>query len=590
MIVKLDVFHGLQRISKTVKTNKWVTADKTQFHREIRLLVRKKGDQGDDRLMATECAEVIKKNFEDLLQRWPSLNPETVDAILALKEHSQCLADIPVGGGTHRNEGIHKGVNTYFKKVTSISLEPTIALLTTLFIRHNRHIYEDPTPLVTKATSEFDNVSIISPESLLNYGLLMSFPGNGAANIDNQQENYDDLVQNVQNFINVKANLDMNSVVINPIEVLLCCPLGELCPDSDPSTSFFSKRMKDFHMTKTGTAHKKIEEAIVRQFVLQTTAEDRLVILKNMAMEMELSDLAEERLLILNNTELEMKLSNWLLHEVQSKCPQKLANFFNSVIIILVNTLKHPIHSLLPTKLRNKFGLFIVQDCEGFFNTKRELADQSERQICNCGKNGRGKMPSCLVGICPCTLAGRPCTKLCHCLRCSNPSGIRIRKSNNLNGCKCGTGANNGNPSCNSLRCTCLEASQKCSLKCKCSGCENVDSALPKKKKKLKRQPTQREGHHGKLKRNKSEDLLIGAGLKVRQSRWMDPEIFTLYEITRTKRSWQNTVKIKETYDKLRKSQSVLTLRKKSFNSIRCKLKDLNRKNFMYNQRTKQQQ
>ena len=67
----------------------------------------------------------------------------TFTEICNLRLHVQkgCLADIPPGCGTERNEGLHRLLNrSMISGATRISVELTIALLTILFYHHNKKI------------------------------------------------------------------------------------------------------------------------------------------------------------------------------------------------------------------------------------------------------------------------------------------------------------------------------------------------------------------------------------------------------------------------------------------------------------------
>ncbi len=51
--------------------------------------------------------------------------------------HAECLANIPPGIGTQRNESFHKNLNMLFYNRTTVTLETALALLSTVFFAHN---------------------------------------------------------------------------------------------------------------------------------------------------------------------------------------------------------------------------------------------------------------------------------------------------------------------------------------------------------------------------------------------------------------------------------------------------------------------
>ena len=64
--------------------------------------------------------------------------------IKAIKLHINrgCLSNIAEGGGTNRNEALHRHINPYFKTKTKICLPLALTLLTLLLYEHNNRITE----------------------------------------------------------------------------------------------------------------------------------------------------------------------------------------------------------------------------------------------------------------------------------------------------------------------------------------------------------------------------------------------------------------------------------------------------------------
>ena len=121
--VKLDLFHAIQRITKTLSKKHSLFQ---QCIQDLRLVFRCKGDYEISRLSNTPSIEIIQKNMENFVTKWDKMtdvNGEklfkpTISAIENLYNHilTGCLSDIPPGGGTNRNERLHEHINKYFNR------------------------------------------------------------------------------------------------------------------------------------------------------------------------------------------------------------------------------------------------------------------------------------------------------------------------------------------------------------------------------------------------------------------------------------------------------------------------------------------
>jgi hypothetical protein len=457
VIVKLDLFHGLQRITRTMKNADWTKANKIQFKRDLRLTLRQKQDHGHIRKMATPSAEEIYANFDSLMAKWSKISIETTDAIIRLQqEHSSCLADIAVGGGTNRNENLHKKINSYFKSMTSITIDRALALLTILFIKHNRSVYNDNTPLISMSCSEYDRTKIstgLSTEDLIGYGLPRG-AGFGVLPERAVRNNLSEstcvtIGKNVKNLLRVEASLNLNSIGLNSMEVLLCCPSGGFKPGTKFTQLDFTKLKDDFHVVMTGSGYSSFEEAVGTQFLAVVKQEEVVSILKSY------------------QQHLAMNPEICLLQELQrQKTHQNIADILQSVMIVVDNNIEHPINSWIPKKVTNVSQLIIIKDGDCFFTTISEWAQQfnsPQLHKCSCGASRKGTKKNCTPdNNCKCALAGVACGTECRCQRCSNPSGIRQMKSKKK-GCSCGNGAAKGNgPSCKINRCKCFLKDSKC--------------------------------------------------------------------------------------------------------------------------------
>ena len=142
--VKLDLFHAIQRITKTLSKKH------SHYHQciqDLRLVFRCKGDYEISRLSNTPSIEIIQKNMENFVLKWEKITdvsgeklfkPQTISAVENLKRHilTGCLSDISPGGGTNRNERLHEHTNKYFNR-SRIGILLAYSLLHMILYTHN---------------------------------------------------------------------------------------------------------------------------------------------------------------------------------------------------------------------------------------------------------------------------------------------------------------------------------------------------------------------------------------------------------------------------------------------------------------------
>ena len=142
--VKLDLFHAVQRITKTLSKKHGLVQ---QCMVDLRRVFRCDGDSEEKRLSHTPPPDIIFSKLEEFLAKWKDvvdangvklLKSDTLTAINNLKRHisSGCLSGIPPGAGTNRNERLHEHVNSFFNR-SRIGILLAYALLTTIFYSHN---------------------------------------------------------------------------------------------------------------------------------------------------------------------------------------------------------------------------------------------------------------------------------------------------------------------------------------------------------------------------------------------------------------------------------------------------------------------
>ena len=141
--VKLDLFHAVQRITKTLKKKLIITSRCMQ---ELRLVFRRDGDSGETRLSNTPSPEIILEKLDAFISKWRDVShngvkifkPDTFKALNNLKHHisAGCLSNIPPGRGTNRNERFHEHINSFFNR-SRIGILLAYALITVITHAHN---------------------------------------------------------------------------------------------------------------------------------------------------------------------------------------------------------------------------------------------------------------------------------------------------------------------------------------------------------------------------------------------------------------------------------------------------------------------
>jgi hypothetical protein len=113
--VKLDLFHGVKRVTSTVsKKHQYFHVFRTDF----RMVFRNAMDRLPRRTMTTPPPSEIIENLENFKARWqvmpgtPMVNKSTLDSLDNLEQHIKlgCLSGIPPGIGSNINENIHKNL------------------------------------------------------------------------------------------------------------------------------------------------------------------------------------------------------------------------------------------------------------------------------------------------------------------------------------------------------------------------------------------------------------------------------------------------------------------------------------------------
>ena len=107
--IKLDLFHGINRVIRSIPKKEVGKKTRFPFNKRLTNCFRQKDDHGGDRMKDTATAQEIVQNLNKLIQSYEDKLPEnSISELKALRDkHSECLASIPKGMGTNKNENLH---------------------------------------------------------------------------------------------------------------------------------------------------------------------------------------------------------------------------------------------------------------------------------------------------------------------------------------------------------------------------------------------------------------------------------------------------------------------------------------------------
>ena len=124
-------------------------------------MVRRDGDRDDVRMEKTNTVSYITIKIDKLMTDFQSeLSPEAMHALENLRNHSDCLSDIPAHFGSNKNERLHKEIRTWFNNRTTVGLETALALLLINFTMWNRDKLGDKRPIMTESLGKLDQMFV----------------------------------------------------------------------------------------------------------------------------------------------------------------------------------------------------------------------------------------------------------------------------------------------------------------------------------------------------------------------------------------------------------------------------------------------
>lgn len=452
----MDSFHAIQRVTSTIKKGDFGKADKKQFLRDLKLMLRQDDDIGKTRTKATPSEKIIQSKINKILQDWSSdLKFETKKALIRLRtKHAKCLCDMPPHCGTHGNERLHRDLNALLRARGDIGVEVAVTLLTLFFTMRNRAINEDPSPLVPGSVGGLDKIQIIQ-QNLWGYGT--SDVSNRPQVIAPLEVKIIDmpeaaLMQDISALTNVYKSLTINSLKRQKIEVIFCSPFHGFQQKNKVVQPIPGSEtiLDEFQRITYGNSHNSMKSAVIAHHLCLGELEG-------------------------------CKMNSF----------KAVAKAAKAVIIVLSNDSTSNVQTIVPCGIEKDEALILFHDGKNWFNTKdakfatvqepvvtdnakiqeaisglENKATSEEKpktKKCSCGSTRKSDSKSCSQKRCPCIKLQESCLG-CDCYNCFNPKKIPVEEATVKNApCGCGNGSGRQGSKCVSRVCPCIRKGWKCS-------------------------------------------------------------------------------------------------------------------------------
>ena len=201
VLVKLDLFHAMQRITKKASKRHPLFND---FVTSLKNVFRNPNDIGEVRLQNTPEPQVLQDNINAFVERWKGVTSQGGQLILSTKVCQEinklrshigkgCLSHIKPGRGTNRDESLHKRINS-FMKYSKVGVELAYALLMSEFDRHNE---DGKRPFDRQSVLQYKTECILGSNNMATvkpprYGLITS-ENIKCSNLEGEAEEGEDL-------------------------------------------------------------------------------------------------------------------------------------------------------------------------------------------------------------------------------------------------------------------------------------------------------------------------------------------------------------------------------------------------------------
>jgi len=478
--VKLDLFHAVQRISKTIP-KKHVHA--SQFLKELRMVFRSEGDCGDKRLFPTPSSQKLIENLDKFIAKWQQndktttlFKPETASALERLRKHMQfgCLSDIPVGAGTNRNERLHQHLKSYFNR-SKIGILLAYALLSVILHAHNtsirlsgklisRPISASPFRRTLQSDS-IESMGIIpkqlrnkldndhwetdTSEVIIDYGLVIPlyqrslhklYIVNGLIELK-----ITELAKNISNFNEFCLSDTCYSTTKNQLQSLIEYGLT-ISPANADGNCFFQSVAINICANPSAWSHLHVVGKIAPNVPALTAKLRQLFVDEILG---EHRKMYEYFIQPIDDYVTESKRflqDGFYNNDVGDLMPVAMATALLTNIIIFRQNEDHHVHPMyvVPMNGSPNGTVFLVYNPAGTghydaaipcsYSLKStntaDLDMLTKKNSCSCGVNPIKSKTSCspnptYATRCKCYNKGLPCSSMCKCKECANPHGLK---------------------------------------------------------------------------------------------------------------------------------------------------------------------
>ena len=478
--VKLDLFHAMQRITRTLPKKHQLYG---KCIKDLSLVFRNNGDTEQVRYSSTPCPSVILKNIEEFIEKWKDTEDGTVQGMIStatlkavenLKQHisAGCISDIPPGGGTNKNERFHRHLNTFFKR-SRMGVLLAYALLTVIIHSHNSSIKH--------AGKTFTMPILASPhrftahKSAISMGIIPKNIHSGSQEANCHWEI--DLTENVMDMEQVVTiySISLQKILIArilasmkltklrsmtpnicPLDSHSALPIHVSQPISDmehklnefgltlqhslmDGNCFFHSVAQNINTNKSNWSalfpHSVHQNTLRQMFVNEITGERQ-------SSYREFVDYGTEEEFLLESHKFLM--DGFFTSEIGNLMPLAMATALNASIIIFTTSNTYYINSLLES---DNGILFLVYNCEGpghydaAIPFKLVACGEDVQPLpkvttsCKCGVNSSNTtLKSCIPlphysTRCGCHKSSTGCSTRCRCKNCCNTYGVRPVKA-----------------------------------------------------------------------------------------------------------------------------------------------------------------
>lgn len=476
--VKLDLFHAIQRVTRTL------TKNHPLFHlctQDLQLVFRSDGDSGKKRMCSTPSPEIIARKMQGFVYKWENIKTSegvkvftalTLPAIERLRKHIQkgCISNIPSGAGTNKNERFHHHINSLFCK-SKLGILMAYALLTVIIHGYNSSqkvhfkVVTKPIKATTSATHEVNQPMGILPkvreqqnlensdhwemelsETTIDIPTIMPILKQAVQKHyimkALQELGLSRLQKNAVNFRNLDVNTFEQNEVTQKIEEKVAeygLKIQQVNPDGD---CFFKSLAINIMSNLDAWKQSLTGVGLIVNHELNTES------LSLMLRKVYVQELLGERLAnyesfvshtaIQYSTEASKFLqSGYYDSELGNTMPLALATALRATIIIFSASTPYPMY-VTQEGTTSTLTAFVVYTPSGpghydaaipyIKMTKPNF--QPKRSSCNCGVNSKSNQNSCKPSPiyqtrCKCLKNAKSCTSLCRCNNCANPNGQR---------------------------------------------------------------------------------------------------------------------------------------------------------------------